>query len=169
MVPAEAVVPAVPSVRDQYAASSLISVGDSLPKLGAQTLDGEEVEIDALRRDATALVLLFWDSRTDLSVLELEWIQQDIAEPRADQGVVVVAVNRGDDADTVGRIIAQHGVQFAVLLDPEAEAFEKVAEKFVPRTYVVDDAGVIRGMWIGFQGRSTIDAVAATLEEVLAP
>lgn len=152
----------------QHAATTLVGPGDKLPDLTVTDLEGKAVSISDLQKDARVLVLVFWDSQTDLAKLELEYLQKEIAEPRAEQGVRVVAINRGDPADAVRQVMDAHGVAFPVLLDTRASAFGKLATRSVPRTYVIDSNGTVRNLWVGFTGQGTISEIQKEVDAVLA-
>lgn len=149
-----------------HAATTLIGRGDKLPELVVKDLDGNEVSIGSLKEGARVLVLVFWDSQIDLSKLELEYLEKHLATPRAQEGVRVVAINRGESPDVVRQVIEEHGITFPVLMDPDALAFQKLATKTVPRTYVVDSDGTVRNLWVGFTGHGTISEIEKEIDSI---
>lgn len=57
------------------------------------------------------------------------------------QGAVILAVDVGEDMDTVYTFLADYPVSFPLLLDQEAEVVRKYPIRGLPTSYVVDPNG----------------------------
>lgn len=156
-----------PALTGEYAETTLVQQGDALPELTVSDLEGNEVRLSDLRRGAKAMVVVFWDPQAPTSELELEYLERNLSGAWKDNGVRVVGVLRGDNKETVRQAVQTYELSFPMLLDPNAAAFGQLATRIVPRTYVVDAEGSVQGLWIGFQGRSTIDEIQQRITAVL--
>jgi peroxiredoxin len=159
----EAGPPEMPQVhlgQGPFAQSTLLKVGDTIPKIELANVDGDPTTVPPPAA-GELLVLVFWDSMNAYSTLELRWLQRDLADQN---GVRVVAINRGETAETVRPIVEKDALSFPVLLDADASVFGQFASETVPRTYLVGEGGKILWLEVTFQGRSTI----RTLQQAIA-
>lgn len=85
-------------------------------------------------------------------------------EATRDKGVVMLAVNVGEDPDTVFRFTADYPVEFPILFDRDSSVVNAWPVKGLPSTFVVDPQGRIVYRAIG--GREWDDP--KLLEPVLA-
>jgi len=81
-----------------------------------------------------------------------------------EEGIDLVAVNVGEDEDTVFAFMGEYPMDFPVLLDPAGTVVEQWPVKALPTTFVVDPRGCIRYRAVG--GREWDDP--AILEKVQA-
>lgn len=165
--PQEAVArPSMPEVnlgRGGYAQSTLLKVGDTIPAITRSDLDGKQTSLDTLRGQGKLAVLLFWDSKTPLGPHALKSLQRYLIDEQGSD-VKVIAINRGESATQVRKIVTQTGISFPVLLDEDAAVFSQFATSTVPRIYLVDAAGKILWLEVPFQGQTTIK----TLKQAIA-
>lgn len=155
--------PEMPKVnlgQGAYAQSTLLKVGDTVPEIAVTDLGGAATTV-ALPAADELLVLVFWDSKNTYSKLELRWLQRALA---GREGVRVVAIDRGESAETVRDIVDKEKLSFPVLLDADGALFGKFATETVPRTYLIGEGGKILWLEVTFQGRTTI----TTLEQAIA-
>ena len=73
------------------------------------------------------------------------------------KGFVVIGVDEGEDAGIVGAHASRHGMNYPVLLDPEAALFHKYRGESLPAAFLIDAKGHIRGHWEGFDAATGLD------------
>lgn len=56
-------------------------------------------------------------------------------------GIALVAINVGEDADTILSFLANHPVDFPLPMDPDAKVAESYPVKGLPTTFVIDPEG----------------------------
>lgn len=56
-------------------------------------------------------------------------------------GIAVIAVNVGDDAETIGDFLAEVPVDFPLPMDTESKVAQTYPLKGLPTTYVIDPQG----------------------------
>ncbi len=147
--------PTIPPVElgDTLRATCLVEVGHTMPDAQLRDLNGT---VHALRRlyGEKLTVVFFWSGQGPSAIQELADLGTDIAEPYAEKGVRVVAVNVRDTDEDVRKSIDLAGATIPVLLDPAGSFFSKVATEKVPRTYLLqttqDAEGNLQGKILWF-------------------
>jgi hypothetical protein len=112
-------------------------VGDVLPTIELQTLDGGAANLESLA-GSKATVILFWTTDSWMSQTALGDLQREIAGrgPASGVGVVGIAVRAAGDA--AQQALAAAGAQFPQLVDAQGSAFAKIGDDALPRVYVLD-------------------------------
>jgi thiol-disulfide isomerase/thioredoxin len=59
----------------------------------------------------------------------------------APEGIAVIAINVGEDADTVGQFLADYPVDFPLPLDLDSQVAQRYPMKGLPTTFVIDAEG----------------------------
>ena len=109
------------------------------------------------------VIINFWTTwcppcREELPSMNRAW---DMIE---DEGIAMLAINMGEDEDTIFIFSADYPTDFPVLMDSSGEVIEQWPVKGLPTTYVVAPDGTFAYPAIG--GREWYDA--ALLEKVRA-
>ncbi len=86
------------------------------------------------------LVVNFWATwcppcRAEMPALQRAW------EQLAKDGISVLGINVGEDAETVRSFIDEQPVELPLLLDPDTQASQRWPMRGLPTTFVVDGAG----------------------------
>ncbi len=118
------------------------------PALRLPDLDGEMVELESLR--GQVVVVNFWATWCPPCRREMPSLEHLVQKTR-DQGVTVLAVNIGEDVDTVFAFIGQldPAPSFPLLFDQEAGTLEAWDVKGLPTTFVVAPDGTLAYRAIG--------------------
>lgn len=142
--------PKMPEVvmTEALAATCKVKVGDSMPDGELPDLEGKKHPLKGLY-GSKLTVVLFWNAENAYALQELQDLQLDVAEPYADKGVKVVAIDQKDPADAVKKKVEKAGAKFTQLLDSDGAYFAKVATEKLPRTYLLDGQGKI--LWFDLE------------------
>ena len=124
------------------------------PDFNLSDLKGETVSLASLK--GKAVLLNFWATWCAPCVAEMPEIEQ--AQRRfADKGLVVLAINAGEDPDKVGKFMAEHGYTFRVLLDRDESAGHRYSVSGWPSMFFIDREGDIRAQYRGYNTRNLMD------------
>jgi thiol-disulfide isomerase/thioredoxin len=113
----------------------------ALPDVTLLDASGAPVSLDELR--GRPLVLNFWATwcppcDEEMPALEALYRQQ------GSDGVQVVTVNLQETPDVVASYLAEKGLTLPVLLDSAGELAGELDVTYLPTTFFVDEAGIIR-------------------------
>ncbi len=126
--------------------SPVARTGQPAPSLAGETLDGGHLDLADLR--GRPVIVNFWASWCVPCREEFPLLAAALREHAADD-LAIVGVLFKDEAEPARRFVAEQGVDWPTLLDPDgrlAAAYRVVAP---PQTYFIDREGVIRSIQIG--------------------
>ena len=86
----------------------------------------------------------------------------------AGEPIAVVAVNVGEDEDTIFLFTADYPVSFPLLMDQDGRVVQDYPVIGLPTTYIVDPAGIIRHRAVGtreWDAPELVDELRALLKE----
>jgi peroxiredoxin len=129
------------------------------PDFTLQDLSGRTVRLADFR--GRAVLLDFWASWCQpckQSIPRYMKMQEDLRT----KGFVVVGIDENEKAEVVGAYARKHGMNYAVLLDPDTGLFKKYGGRSLPSAYLIDSRGNIRGRWEGFDAATGVDVERAT-------
>ena len=136
------------NLTEHHAAMCRVGVGEKFPDLQLPDTTGEQQSLSQLFGDKLTLVV-FWNAEEPTGLEELA----DLAryhQPRFGQnGLAIVAINTGDDAQLAGELARQAGAEFTILSDADGAAFKQVATEKIPRTYLLDPSGTV--LWFDLE------------------
>jgi peroxiredoxin len=86
------------------------------------------------------VILNFWATRCPPCREEMPSMQR-AHQTLSGDGIAVIAVNVGDDAETIGDFLAEVPVDFPLPMDTESKVAQTYPLKGLPTTYVIDPQG----------------------------
>ncbi len=110
------------------------------PDFTLQDIDGNIHRLADYR--GKALIVNFWATwcppcRAEMPSMERAWKKE------RSNGIVILAINVGEDEDTIFQFTADYPVTFPLLMDQDSEVVGPWGVRGLPTTYVVDPAGRI--------------------------
>lgn len=76
---------------------------------------------------------------------------------RYSPALVVLAINAGEDTETVRNYVNKNDLTFQVLLDPDWKAESLFGIMAYPTSVFIDDKGIIRARYVGEMSADTLD------------
>jgi peroxiredoxin len=152
-----------PSVRGTVEALGDLRIGAPAPPLTAVDLEGKTVSLESMRGEKTVLIE-FWATWCPPCRMVLATLRRMEDALRAN-GVEVLSVDAGEDAEHVREFVAKEGTPFRVLLDPGSTIFADYRVVSLPTMFLVDKQGMVRWIHVGHMPetdelRSMIDRLA---------
>lgn len=126
------------------------------------TLDGSLLGPPDLRGDV--VVVDMWATWCKPCVIQAEILER-LREEYADRGVSFLALNSGEDLETVRGYVEETPFSYPVLLDPEEKVMGAAELYALPTLVVLDPRGDVSYISIGITGASV---VRNAIEEALA-
>lgn len=137
-----------------------VDPGQPLPELEVEWFDGSTTVL--ADHAGTPLVVNFWASWCDPCIDEMPDLGR--VHELADGDVTVIGVNLQDRPDRAAKLVAETGVTYDLIRDPDAVLSRAFGVRGLPATFYVDAEGRIVH---GHTGVLTFDAVREDLREFL--
>ncbi len=132
------------SYEDEYMKASKILVGDKIPEFTLTSSDNRQL-VSADLAGKRSLIYFFITTCGDCK--KVTPVMQGVWEKVSnDDNYRLIIVNRGESMDTVDEYFSSNGVTMPYYLDQLKETYNKFAEKYVPRVYIVDENGIVEWM-----------------------
>jgi cytochrome c biogenesis protein CcmG/thiol:disulfide interchange protein DsbE len=133
----------------------VLSGNYSAPDFQLNTLDGKTVKLSDYR--GKPVLLNFWATWCGPCRYEIPFLDQ-INAAYSQKGLVMLAVDLGEDAATVSNFLATENVSLRVLLDTDKSVAQKYTIVGIPTTFLVDTEGILRYKKVGaFQDKTEIE------------
>ena len=126
--------------------------GNKAPDFTADLVDGSTIALSDLK--GKPVIINFWATWCGPCVREMPAFERLKEEFGDDIGII--AVNCGDDADTVKDFVAEYGYTFPVALDEDYEVTMLYPTNSIPYTVVVDANGKITHISAGAADADTM-------------
>ncbi len=129
-------------------------VGKPAPDFRLMGLDGNPIQLSELR--GHPVWLSFWATWCPPCRAENPDVQA-VYEANRDNGLVVLAVDIGEDPGTVRGYAERTGLGFSIALDQATEVAAMYRIVGIPTHYFIDADGVVRDWRIGSMSRKTME------------
>ena len=116
-----------------------VHVGDPAPAFSGLLMDGTPFSLETQR--GKVVVLSFFATWCPPCREELPHLENEIWAPFKGPNFILLAIAREHEASELHEFIAQMGITFPVLPDPDRSIFSLFADAFIPRTIVIDPEG----------------------------
>lgn len=131
-------------------------VGEVAPNFELKDISGNTISLKSFR--GKPVFINFWATYCGPCVDEMPLLQQ-VYDERADDGLVMLVINSGEDEVKAGGFIERNGYTFTVPLDKEIELAMSYGVQYLPTTFLIDRDGILLAIKIGaFRDKATIDS-----------
>ncbi len=141
-------------------------VGKPAPTFELPDLNDKTISLASLK--GKTVILDFWATwcgpcKQGLPVL------MEVAKARAKDGVVLWSVDLGEKKNKVSAFLTKSKWTLNVMLDAKNTVASKYGVRGIPHTVVIDPAGTVRLVEVGFSGKAnTKKAMNAIIDEIIA-
>jgi peroxiredoxin len=122
-------------------------VGRRTPEFTLQDLSGDEIAASSFQ--GKPVLVNFWATWCAPCREQMPKIQE-AQRAFADKGLVVLAINDGESADTARKYIDEHKYTFRVLLDRDKSVAGKFSVSGIPALFLIDRDGNVRAQYTGY-------------------
>ena len=129
-----------------------LKAGNKAPDFTAELIDGSSISLSDLK--GKPVIINFWATWCGPCVREMPAFER-LKEDFGDE-IGIIAVNCGDDADTVKDFVDEYGYTFPVVLDEDYEVTMLYPSNSIPYTVVLDANGKITHVSTGAYDADTM-------------
>ena len=152
---------AVPTpTTNSYGAPALAQKGGTVTDFTIESLGGFPVSLNDY--EGQVIVMNFWATWCPPCRAEMPDIN-NFYEAYRDEGLVVLAINEEEPAETVRPFIQANNFTFPVLLDSEGRVAQQYSTRSYPTTFVIDRNGVIQHVQTGQISEAELEKVVLPL------
>ena len=149
LIPILAALLLVGCVKDEHSSheeSTLVSIGQIAPDFSVELLDGRKIELSDLR--GTTLMLVFLSTTCSDCHAQFEDILQRCEGQPAPFNIL--AISRGESREATEAFVSQFGLDCSIGIDPDKSIYGMYATMYVPRVFLIDSDGYIKGLTIEY-------------------
>jgi cytochrome c biogenesis protein CcmG, thiol:disulfide interchange protein DsbE len=123
-------------------------IGEPATEYVAATLEGDSVSLASQR--GHVVLLNMWATWCAPCRAETPYLES-VYEQHRDEGlrVVGISLDTGDAADQVAAFVAEYGVKYTILHDPQMRGMDLYQLLGLPASFLIDREGVLRWMRYG--------------------
>jgi peroxiredoxin len=158
--------PNLPNAQNDRLATleqDLIPVGQLVPDFDLPQADGTRIGLYKALKGKKATLVNFWFHGCPPCRRELPELQK-LHDELKDKGFQIIAVNRGDSAEVVGKFWAESKFTFPHVLGGTGEDYLKIGKPFgiaaYPTNYLVDSDGRVLWRKVAFDESALREALA---------
>ena len=131
-------------------------------------INGEKINLSDLK--GKVVLLNYWATWCAPCLMEFAEFPEKILEPFKDENFVLIAVSIGENKEKVEKKMdkmKKYGVNFNVGIDPQKEIWDKYATGAIPKSFLIDQNGIIKYISIG-NSEGNVDKLAKEIKILLA-
>ena len=122
-------------------------VGKPAPEVDLELLDGGRFTLK--EQKGKVVILDFWATWCEPCVREMPLVAKVVDDFR-EKRVVLYCLNQREDSDTIREFLKDKDLKVGVGLDAEGDAGNAYSVKGIPTLVLVDKAGVVQSVHVGF-------------------
>jgi peroxiredoxin len=135
----------------------ILTPGQAAPVFVLADMKGNTVRVPEDIKGKVA-VIRFWSDSCKFCVEEMPKMEK-VYKKYEEKGMVILAINVGQDKDTVARFVNGINISYTVLLDPGAVVTKRYGVTGLPTTFIIDRNGTIRQKILGETGAAAFEEI----------
>ncbi|HET6515682.1 MAG TPA: TlpA disulfide reductase family protein [Thermodesulfovibrionales bacterium] len=135
----------------------ILRTGQPAPSFALSDISGKMIRVpEDVKGRITAI--RFWASSCKFCAAEMPEIEE-VYKKYADKGLVILAVNIGEDKGDVEKFAKGYNISYPMLLDPGQIVTKRYGVISTPETFLLDRNGLIRQKILGEINRQTFEEI----------
>ena len=132
--------------QEEFAVSTLISVGDKAPDFTCTTVNGETISLSGLQ--GKVVLINFFTTWCGPCVTEMPYLQSEVFEKFGGGDFFMIAIAREQQVEDITEFMNAKGkgLTFPMAVDPDKSIYGLFATGSIPRNFVIDKNGIVK--WV---------------------
>ena len=131
------------SIHDDEEVEEYVRVGDHVPVFTVSVVNGGETTTFSTSNLTGETVIVFFHTSCHDCQRELPKLNEYYLRHCNDQGFQMVAISRGESAETVAPFWEKHGLQIPYSAQTDRHIYNLFASSTIPRVYFVSAQGIV--------------------------
>jgi cytochrome c biogenesis protein CcmG/thiol:disulfide interchange protein DsbE len=137
-------------------------LGQPAPDFQFQVTEEQSISLSDLQ--GNPVLLNFWATYCGPCAYEMPYLQQ-VYDDWQGSGLVLLAINIGEDLSTVGNFVQSRGLSLPVVLDTRGAIAYQYGIQNIPTTFFIDSQGIVQHVQVGvFQSVAEIESILSQLD-----
>ena len=157
----------IPKVKNRNEELKL-NINDNADEFTVEMINGKKINLSDLK--GKVVLLNYWATWCAPCLMEFAEFPEKILEPFKDEDFILIAVSIGESKEKVEKKMdkmKKYGVDFNVGIDPQKEIWDKYATGAIPKSFLIDQNGIIKYISIG-NTEGNVDKLAKEISKLLA-
>jgi peroxiredoxin len=145
-----------------------LNINDTATEFTVEMINGKKINLSDLK--GKVVLLNYWATWCAPCLMEFAKFPEKILEPFKNKDFILIAVSIGESKEKVENKMdkmKKYGVDFNVGIDPKKEIWDKYATGAIPKSFIIDQNGIIKYISIG-NGEENVDKLAKEIKILLA-
>lgn len=145
-----------------------LNINDTANEFTVEMINGKKINLSDLK--GKVVLLNYWATWCAPCLMEFAEFPEKILEPFKDEDFILIAVSIGESKEKVEKKMVKmkkYGVDFNVGIDPKKEIWDKYATGAIPKSFLIDQNGIIKYISIG-NAEGNVDKLAKDIKILLA-
>ncbi len=126
-----------------------VKVGEKAPDFTCQTLSGEAFSLG--KQKGKVIALNFFATWCGPCLMELPHLEKEVFEKyKVRPDITLIVIGREHKAAELEKFKKDKGLSVPMAPDPKREIYDRYAEKYIPRTFIIGTDGRVKLASVGY-------------------
>jgi len=144
-----------------------LNINDTASEFTVQMIDGKKINLSDLK--GKVVLINYWATWCAPCLMEFAEFPEKILERFKNEDFTLIAISIGESKEKVEQKMhkmKKYGVDFNVGIDPTKEIWDKYATGAIPKSFLIDQNGIIKYISIG-NADGNVDKLATEIKKLL--
>jgi peroxiredoxin len=144
-----------------------LNINDTASEFTVEMVNGNKIKLSDLK--GKVVLVNYWATWCAPCLMEFAEFPEKILKPFKGESFILIAISIGESKEKVEKKMVKmkkYGVDFNVGIDPTQEIWDKYATGAIPKSFLIDQNGIIKYISIG-NSDGNVDNLAKEIKKLL--